>query len=913
MKTSRTLSFLLVLALVALPAFAGVLTAPTISAIGDQVTQKNLAKGPIAFTVGDTDTNLDSLTLSATSSNGALIATDSIAFGGAGAERTVTLKPSLNLTGLSTIVITVSDGAESASDTFQIKVNDPPRLDFNTPLTVNEGATATFTALQIHALDTDGPDTQITYIINNAAEGTATTNGVMRLNGAPIGTNDTFTQDDINNARVTYAHNGSETTNDMFTFGVADGDGGIASDAGHTSFSFHISITPVNDAPVARDSAYAVSLGVAVHGQLLAADPDSPSLKFSITANGTLGSAVVTDSAAGTFTYTPNSGASGIDSIHFQVSDGALLSAVAGKVLFVITNQPPIVTNTSGILHENGALSDTFRASDADLPPQTLTFSIVTNGTKGTAVLTDAHTGAFTYTAAPGSMGSDTLYFKANDGTFDSPEGMYAVFIRPTLETGDIVAAENENGAIIVVDPVTGAQGVLASGDSLSRPRDLVIEPDGNLVVLTQSSGLVRVDAWTGAQTPLTSGASFTTGPLGPTGAAIEPNGSILVADGTAGLKRIDPTTGAVTVLSSGGNLHLAVSVTVASNGDIYLGDASAFGGGSSRVMKIDPVTGNQTDVSVGGHIALPIGITIGDSGKIFVTDATSFAGAPQDYLYSIDPSTGVQTVIPTSDSLHLPTGLDTDGDGKLIVANNSSKKIFRIDPANGAVAVVSAGGLFKQPFGITIVRPMPKLTASRSAFDFGAVAVGSSATDSLIVSNPGDAPLYIVSVASDSVQYQVTPSSATIAPSASQTFHLTFSPTSSDTVFSTVRFAHNAGAPLLIGVAGSGIVTGVKEAPSGIPGSFALRANYPNPFNPTTTMQFDLPVRSAVTMKVYSVIGTEVATIVNRREYEPGSYRERFDAAGLSSGVYFYVITADPLDRAAASFRSVRKMMVLK
>ncbi|MFA6469868.1 MAG: GLUG motif-containing protein [Bacteroidota bacterium] len=70
-------------------------------------------------------------------------------------------------------------------------------------------------------------------------------------------------------------------------------------------------------------------------------------------------------------------------------------------------------------------------------------------------------------------------------------------------------------------------------------------------------------------------------------------------------------------------------------------------------------------------------------------------------------------------------------------------------------------------------------------------------------------------------------------------------------------------------------------------PKEFALEQNYPNPFNPSTVISYQLPVNSPVTMKVYDVIGREVATLVNEVK-EAGSYSVTFDASKLSSGIYF-------------------------
>ena len=73
-----------------------------------------------------------------------------------------------------------------------------------------------------------------------------------------------------------------------------------------------------------------------------------------------------------------------------------------------------------------------------------------------------------------------------------------------------------------------------------------------------------------------------------------------------------------------------------------------------------------------------------------------------------------------------------------------------------------------------------------------------------------------------------------------------------------------------------------------GVPSSFALLQNYPNPFNPATTIQFSIANPQFTILRVYDVLGHEVATLVNE-EMQPGSYEVTWDARGMSSGVYFY------------------------
>jgi len=90
-----------------------------------------------------------------------------------------------------------------------------------------------------------------------------------------------------------------------------------------------------------------------------------------------------------------------------------------------------------------------------------------------------------------------------------------------------------------------------------------------------------------------------------------------------------------------------------------------------------------------------------------------------------------------------------------------------------------------------------------------------------------------------------------------------------------------------------TGALVGVISNGTGIPEDFKLGQNYPNPFNPSTKISWQSPVGSHQTLKVYDIIGNEVATLVD--EYKPaGSYEVEFDASKLSSGVYLYQLKLD-------------------
>jgi len=91
-------------------------------------------------------------------------------------------------------------------------------------------------------------------------------------------------------------------------------------------------------------------------------------------------------------------------------------------------------------------------------------------------------------------------------------------------------------------------------------------------------------------------------------------------------------------------------------------------------------------------------------------------------------------------------------------------------------------------------------------------------------------------------------------------------------------------------------VVSVAQENQSGsIPGEYVLYQNYPNPFNPSTTISYDLPRSSMVSLKVYDLLGREVATLTNGIK-NAGSYHEVFDGTRLASGVYFARLKTDAM-----------------
>lgn len=105
---------------------------------------------------------------------------------------------------------------------------------------------------------------------------------------------------------------------------------------------------------------------------------------------------------------------------------------------------------------------------------------------------------------------------------------------------------------------------------------------------------------------------------------------------------------------------------------------------------------------------------------------------------------------------------------------------------------------------------------------------------------------------------------------------------------------------------------TGIVQTTVNTPKEFSLDQNYPNPFNPGTNIRFSIPKSAYVTLKVFDVLGKEVAQLVNEN-LNAGTYNYNFEASKLSSGVYLYRITVYSDRNQADNFTETRKMILTK
>lgn len=205
-------------------------------------------------------------------------------------------------------------------------------------------------------------------------------------------------------------------------------------------------------------------------------------------------------------------------------------------------------------------------------------------------------------------------------------------------------------------------------------------------------------------------------------------------------------------------------------------------------------------------------------------------------------------------------------------------------------------------PFRIRVSR----LALNRSVWDFGGVALGLQGHYPLQVTNFGDGPLDLVSIASADPRFWPGRSALTLAAGASDTVGLWYEPDGEGFHAGDVLFVSTTEAAV-VSLAGHGV--GAAAVEGGTPLAFALEPNRPNPFTGRTLIRYALPGRVHVALDVYDLQGHRVARLVDG-EQGPGTFAIPFgDGAGLrplAAGVYFTRLEA-------GAFRASRKMLMLR
>ncbi len=257
-------------------------------------------------------------------------------------------EPAPGFTGEDTFTYTVSDGTATGSTatvTIDVVSSLPPVVEVNAGAVVDEAGTTTISAALLQTTDPDTSPDMLVYTLT-----TLPVHGTLTLGGTALEAGGSFTQTDIDSGALSYVHDGSETLSDGFGYEVTDGLFTLSGE------SFEITVSAINDAPVAADESYLVdhgtSLAVNAAGGVLAndTDVDSPSLAVgAVNGNaGAVGKEVTLPSGAklnlkadGSFVYEPLAGFSGEDSFAYTVGDGSGGSDTATVQLDIAPAESP--------------------------------------------------------------------------------------------------------------------------------------------------------------------------------------------------------------------------------------------------------------------------------------------------------------------------------------------------------------------------------------------------------------------------------------------------------------------------------------------------------------------------------------------------------------------------------------------
>jgi hypothetical protein len=210
-----------------------------------------------------------------------------------------------------------------------------------------------------------------------------------------------------------------------------------------------------------------------------------------------------------------------------------------------------------------------------------------------------------------------------------------------------------------------------------------------------------------------------------------------------------------------------------------------------------------------------------------------------------------------------------------------------------------------------------PSFDATPISFAFGKVETGKFKQDSLTVTNNGTIDLTVTSIVSSNPVFTVTPATATVGVGSAQKFYVKFTPTALGVVSAKIAFNHNALTKDTILVSGEGQPpAGVAELRTGIPTVYQMHDNFPNPFNPSTTILYDLPQQSMVTIRVYSILGQKIATLVDgvvAAGYHQVTWKgEQDGGTQVAGGVYFFRISAQSFTK-GTGFVQTKKMLLIK
>ena len=503
------------------------------------------------------------------------------------------------------------------SFSFRIRITpvDVPPVANNSSLAVPLGANATGT---LTAANPDCRNTSLRFLI------------------ATPPTKGTITALNSTNGTYTYQATPGQTGADSFTFLVAN----YGVSAGSTSLvPGTVAVMIQNTPPTASSTNFLVTENLAFTNSLPGTDPDQPAqpLTFTLTANGSKGTATLLDASTGEFVYTPLSNRFGFDSLTFQVSDGIVTSAPATVTINIRVNTLQfgylVLSEDSlpAIIAFNPASGD---AGIVSLGAPMSNPSFLAVEPAGTIVVADQDTGL--NRIDPGT-GTGTNLVAGSQLRFGLGVALES--------TGNILASAAGGGKISRFSP-DGTLLTNFSTEHMSVPAGLAVDSTGLIYCANAgffgggTNAVLQID-------PLQLQEVGLAGMTSVVGLTVDPENTLVAADflGNA-LVRVFFPGGTTSPISTGGKLNQPFGVASDSHGYLY-----AVNGGDGALVGVDPVTGDQTLLAPPGAVGHPFGITVAGwpivppvitsaqftSTGSFAVTITGFPGTPYTLLSSPD------------------------------------------------------------------------------------------------------------------------------------------------------------------------------------------------------------------------------------------------------------------------------------
>jgi hypothetical protein len=212
-----------------------------------------------------------------------------------------------------------------------------------------------------------------------------------------------------------------------------------------------------------------------------------------------------------------------------------------------------------------------------------------------------------------------------------------------------------------------------------------------------------------------------------------------------------------------------------------------------------------------------------------------------------------------------------------------------------------------KSTFSTILTIPRPKTNVAPSNATYDTLAKNDTASYYIAIFNSGEGNATINNVSSSNGVFTVESFPTSIAQNTFAYARVKFKPNANNQTFTSLITISSSDTVKTVNLTGysNSQTAGIATLSTQIPDKFALSQNFPNPFNPTTKINFAVPYRSYVSLKVFDMNGREVSALVNNT-LQAGTYQYDFDGSSLTSGTYFYKLET-------SDFTSTKKLILIK